>query len=889
MAKVKTTRYAFNRGLISPLALARVDLKRAALAAEISLNWMPRTLGSMMLRAGLQYIGATASNAASRSIDFVRSLSESHMLEFTTGAMRIWTDDALVTRPSVSGAVTNGDFDTDLSGWTDNDESGCTSVWVTGGYMGLTGNGTNRAIRDQAVTIVNADVGVENALRIVVERGPVQFRVGTTSGGDELIDQFELGTGTHSLAFTPTTNTFYIRFLSPLKRQVLVSSCNIESAGTVSITSPYLAADLSNIRAGTDSQSVDVMYFGCAGYQQRKVERRNDGRSWSVVLYQPEDGPFRNENTSTQTMTPSVLSGNGTLTSSVAFFHESHVGALFRLESIGQTVTTAMSSTTSTSSIRVTGTSTDRAFTIILSGLTATGNTVVLQRSFDDSTWVAVSGKSWTADTTENYTDGLENQVVYYRLTCTVYAGGTTTATLTISTGSIIGVCRVTAFTSATVVDMEVLAEFGATNATEYWSEGQWSDYRGWPTAATLYEGRLCWAGYDKVVLSESDAFEAFSPDTEGDSASINRSIGSGPLETINWLLPLQRLILGAQLSENSVRSTAFDEPLTPSNFNRKQCSTKGSAAVQAIRLGSRGMFAHRSGSRLFELEFDGTSGDYASQDMTVMNPEVLQPQVVRMAVQSMPDIRIHCVLSDGTAAVLVYDSAEKVQCWVKVDTDGEIEDVCVLPGVAGVYEDRVYYTVARTINSATVRFIEKWALESECQGGTLNKQADAFVVCTGGSTTLSGLSHLIGETVVCWANGKDLGEYTVNGSGEITVSETVSASGAVVGLGYTATWKSAKLGQTLSQHKNVDHLAPVLYNTHAQGLEMGADFDTMDNLPLMYQGTAVDPDRVYASYDEESQEFPGKWDVDARICLRATAPKPCTILAMTIQGQVDG
>jgi len=31
---------------------------------------------------------------------------------------------------------------------------------------------------------------------------------------------------------------------------------------------------------------------------------------------------------------------------------------------------------------------------------------------------------------------------------------------------------------------------------------------------------------------------------------------------------------------------------------------------------------------------------------------------------------------------------------------------------------------------------LEKWAKETECRGGTLNKQADAFLTYSGASTT---------------------------------------------------------------------------------------------------------------------------------------------------------
>lgn len=889
MARNELVRYAFNRGVISPLALARVDLKRAAFSAEQQENWMPRTLGPMMLRAGLGYKGASKGNQPARHIEFVRSLTSMHILEFTPGFMRVWTNDALLTRLATSAAVTNGDFTANINNWNDNDEGGATSAWVAGGFMGLTGNGTAAAIRDQVVAI-GTYVGVEHALHIWIERGPVTIRVGSAAGLDDYIEETTLKTGEHSLAFTPYVN-FNIRFMSRLERITLVESVAVEAAGVVSIDSPFGLldpTDLDNIRAGTDSLSVDVMFVGCIGWQPFRVERRASGRSWSIVWYAPDDGPYRIQNTSTQTLTPSVLTGNGTLTSSLPFFRTGHVGALFRVGSTGQTVTKSMTLLNdATNSIRVIGILTDRTITISLVGMTA-GRTVILEYSVDNATWIAVAGQSWTIDANVGYTDGLNNQIIFYRLRCSVVgAAGATAASLSIPTGTIIGVARVTGYTSTTVVDVEVLTSFGATTASTNWVESKWSDYRGWPTACALYEGRLAWGGFDTIAASVSDAFDDFNPDTIGDSGPINRTIGSGPMDSINWVLPLQRLILGAQLSEHSVRSNAFDEPLTPTNFNRKRCSGQGSSNVQAITIDSRGMFVQRGGSRVFEIAFDPETYDYGSKDITILNPEICKPMVKRMAMQRRPDTRLHCILSDGAAAVLVYDHAEQTMCWIKVTTDGTIEDVVVLPGVAGSDEDQVYYSVKRTLATGVVRYLEKWALESECQGGTLNKQADSFVT---GAGAVNGLGHLEGKTVILWkdgicpedANGA-IQTYTVT-AGAIAGQ---AATAWVVGLAYDALFKSAKLGQTLSKHKNIDTMAPILLNTHPKGLWYGPDFTNMDNLPLMYEGAAVDPNVIYPTYDVDAQSFPGTWDPDARLCLKAQAPRPCTVLAVVIDGQV--
>lgn len=861
-------------------------------------NWMPRVLGSMTLRPGLGYLGSIASNAAARFLRFVFSTSDKAKIELTNELMRVWVSDALISRGSVSSAITNGGFDSNLSGWTDADESGATSDWQAGGYMGLTGTSTNAAIRYQLVTLAAADQGDQHALRIVIQRGPVTLLVGSSVGGEQYLSA-ELQTGVHSLTFTPTGN-FYVQFQSRLARIVLVDSCNVESSGVMTLPTPWEASDLGNIRY---DQSGDVIFASCIGYTQRRIERRS-GNSWSVVQYLPEDGPFKTENVGPTTITPSALSGNITLTASASLFKSTHApstdnaGALFRITSSGQTVTaTATAQNTFTNEIRVTGVDAGRVFSITITGLSGSGSTVTLQRSLDseDGPWSDVA--SYTTDQAITYDDSLDNQIAWYRIGVKTgdYAAGTVVMTLTYTVGSIDGVVRITAYSSATSVSAEVLVSLGGTSATDVWAEGVWSDYRGWPGAVAFYEGRLGWAGKDAVALSISDAFASFDQETEGDSGPIYRTIGSGPVDVINWMLPMQRLILGAQGAEHSVRSTAFDEPLTPTNFNIKPASTQGSAAVGAVKIDSRGVYVQRGGSRVYELAFSPETYDYASVDLTQIVPEIGEPQIVRMDVQRQPDTRVHCVRSDGTAAILVYDKVENVLCWFTIDTDGDIEDVVVMPQGAGEKEDAVYYVIARSINGATVRYLERMAMLSECIGGTLNKQADSYITFTNGaaSTTVSGLSHLIGESVIVWQDGvcpedadDDPKQYTVSASGTITL-DTAATTG-IVGLPYEARWKGAKLGRVLGAHKNVESVGLVMAYTHPKGIEFGPDFTTMDNLPLVNEGAPVDEDEIYDAYDTDPITFPGGWSTDSRLCLRATAPRPVTVLAANITGDFN-
>lgn len=876
---------AFNRGIISPLALGRVDVKRVALAAETMVNWMPRTLGPMSLRPGLEYIGATESNAVAYQVPFIFSSTDTAVLELTDLKLRVWVDDALVTRAAVSTAVTNGTFDTDLASWTDADEGTATSVWRIGGYLDLLGDGTNAAIRKQTLTVAGGDQNVEHALRIVVTQGAALLRVGSTDGADDYISETTLLPGTHSLAFTPTGASVFVQLFNRDNYSTLVTSCVIEGAGVMSIPTNFDAADIAQLRY---DQSGDIVYLAEYEHKNARVERRAT-HSWSVVDFVVEDGPFRNDNLTPVTLTPSALIGEITLTASKSLFKSTNVGSLYKLTSTGQTVTKSLGTADVYSDpILVTGLSATRGFTINISGTWVA--TITLQRSVGDvGDWVDVTTYT-TNQASTVYNDSLDNQTIYYRIGISVgdYTSGTATAELAYAFGSITGVVKVTGYTSSTSVSAVVLRDLGALTATSNWAEGAWSERRGWPSAVALHEGRLWWAGKDKVWASVSDAFNSYDPDYEGDAGPINRSIGSGPVDSIAWLQSLQRLVVGAQAAEKVVKSSALDEPVTPTNFNMKDASTYGSSLVDSIKLDNSTLFVDRSIARLMELAIDTGLGNTTVTDLMSIVPEMGEPSIVRVAVQRRPDTRIHCVRSDGTVAVLVYDKVEDVKCWVEIETDGDIEDVVVMPGAAGTREDAVYYVVARSINGSTVRYREKLALLSECEGGTLNKQADAFYHWTGASsTTITGLTHLIGETVCCWANGKDLGTYTVSGAGEITISEAATA--AIVGLVYTADYKSTKLGTVtqvgsgLTRNKAAVQLALVLHNTHYQGLQYGTDFDHLDGLPLVEDGVATSADYIWSAYDNNPFPMNGTYDTDTRLCLRATAPRPCTVIAAVV------
>lgn len=667
MARQKGILRTFNRGIISSKALARTDLERTSQSAETMNNWMPRNLGSMMLRPGSAYLGQSASNNRAKYIPFVYANDDTALIEVTNQLVRVWESDSLVTRTAVTATITNGTFTGNITGWTDDSAGTGASAYAATNYLGLTGDGTNRGAAYQTITV--NETSTEHALAIEITRGPVTLRVGSSQGADDYIAAV-LDEGFHSLTLTPTGN-FTIQFENTREYEALINSVAIESSGVMTITAPWLTADLGLLRY---DQSGDIIFVACGkttddiGYKEYKIERRGAG-SWSVAKYLTDAGPFLPINTTTTTITPSAKAGDITLTASANLFESTDVDTLFKLVSNGQEVSEvdidATAADVFSDPIKVFGANNGRIFTVTIAD--RVNSTVTLQRCFTgpDGTYSDVS--TYTADSTFTYDDTLDNQEAWYRIGVKTADYGTDAIDVTLSypNGNIEGTVRITAYSSATSVSAITYNSLGGTDATVNWYEGRWSDHRGHPTEVMFIEGRLAWFGRGKVDISVSDDYYNFDTEVEGDSGTISRTIGSGPTDKVNWAVELDPPVFGTDGKEHVIRASSQNEILTPSNASVKGAfSTQGSAKVIGQKLDDSALYVQKGGNRLMQVVYD-VRLMYTSADLSRLYPESGGTGIEHIAVQRQPDTRIHCLRNDGTVALLVFDAAEEIACWV--------------------------------------------------------------------------------------------------------------------------------------------------------------------------------------------------------------------------------
>jgi hypothetical protein len=149
---------AWNRGLVSPKSLGRVDLDRTKLSAEVMNNWLPSTQGSMQLRPGTKYFGSSLNDTGAEYLEFVASTDDVALVELTHQKMRIWLGEdahelSLLSRPKVDTQVSLSD-----TGWSNASTGGAFATAATDVIPDMTGpttNGVTITASSQNTSVVN--------------------------------------------------------------------------------------------------------------------------------------------------------------------------------------------------------------------------------------------------------------------------------------------------------------------------------------------------------------------------------------------------------------------------------------------------------------------------------------------------------------------------------------------------------------------------------------------------------------------------------------------------------------------------------------------------------------------------------------------------------------
>ena len=457
------------------------------------------------------------------------------------------------------------------------------------------------------------------------------------------------------------------------------------------------------------------------------------------------------------------------------------------------------------------------------------------------------------------------------------------------------GYAKITGFTNTTNVTIEILTTLSASTATENWRLGAFSDTTGHPSTVTFFEQRLVFAGTTEqpqtVFFSKSGDYENMDANIGGtiaDSDAIIYTIASNQVNAIRFMTATRTLIIGTAGGEFSVSGGGSDVAITPTNILIKKQSNHGAANLDALAVGNVTLFMQRARRKMRELAYNFDVDGYIAPDMTILAEHITEGGISQMAYQQEPNQIIWLVRGDGELVGFTYQREQQVTAWHRHIFGGAFgsgkavcESVAVIPTDDTEYE--VYVIIKRTINGATKRYIEvlntfDFTNTDNTTFNFLDSQLDYNGSAT---TTISGLSHLEGQTVSILADGATHADKVVS-SGSISLDR--SATKVKVGLSYTSLLQTMRIdagardGTSQSKTKRIYEITIRLFES--VGVEVGPDLNNLERIPFRSSANAMNQGITPFTGDKEV-EFRGNYETDGFVFVRQTQPLPLTILSL--------
>ena len=277
----------------------------------------------------------------------------------------------------------------------------------------------------------------------------------------------------------------------------------------------------------------------------------------------------------------------------------------------------------------------------------------------------------------------------------------------------------ITAFTSVTVVTIEILIDMGSSSSSADWSLGAFSTTTGFPSCVSFFEQRLVFAGTinnpQTVYFSKSGDYESMDANIGGtiaDDDAIIYTIASNQVNAIRFMTSTRTLIIGTAGGEFTVSGGGDNNAVTPTNILIKKQSNHGAANVNAVSVGNATLFLQRAKRKIRELAYNFDVDGYQAPDLTILAEHITEGGIVEMAYQEEPLAILWCVRTDGELIALTYQREQEVVAWHRHILGGVfgtgnavVESVAVIPTDDSEYE--LYMIVKRTINGATARYVE--------------------------------------------------------------------------------------------------------------------------------------------------------------------------------------
>lgn len=503
-----------------------------------------------------------------------------------------------------------------------------------------------------------------------------------------------------------------------------------------------------------------------------------------------------------------------------------------------------------------------------------------------------------------------------------------------------------------------------------------------YPGTASYFEQRRLFGGSldqpDTNDYSRPGDQSNFSRSTQAQSDdAITETLAALRVNEIRHYVPGNDLLVltsGSEWRVNSGSDAAFEA----STLRQKPQSYWGCSHIRPLVIGNTVLYIPPNKSAVRTIGYSFQIDGYTGNEVSIMAAHLFRDHPASdWAFSRVPDPIITLVRDDGQVLCLTFNQEQEMVAWTHWDTLGKFEAVSSLPQANGEIDDAPYFVVRRTVNGNTVRYIERlhsrrfadvrdcffvdcglsydapvditsitsadpivitadahgfsngdqvdifdvvWTstfddLDNETQPDQLNTRryyvvnatANTFEIAkaSGGDpinasdadfpdgfsayveggtvrravTTVSALDHLEGCEVVILADGNVISGKTVSG-GSITLSRP--ASRVHVGLKMIADLEPLDLeppggGTVQGLLKRV--IGAVVRFNRSRGLFIGPNNANLVEMKQRENEAMGDPTALLTGDKEVT--FDSEWGTDGRMFLRQRYPLPFTVLAI--------
>ena len=844
MARVAVQLTNFTGGELSPRLDGRNDLGKYPNGCKTLENFVIFPHGSAARRSGTQFIAEVKdSSKKTRLIPFEFSTTQTYMLEFGDQYMRVYKDE---------GSVLEGD------------------KTITG--------------------ITQANPAVVTASSHGYSNGD-EVLISGVSGMTEVNNK-------RFLVADKTTNTFELQDKDGV--DINSSGFTAYTSGGVSnkvfeISTPYLEAELFDLKF---AQSADVMYITHPNHEVEKLSRTGH-TSWTLADVDFTDGPYLDDNITTTTLNPGSASvgtgvavvasattgingGDGFLATDVGRlirFRDGHMKITARTDTTNITVEIieALGSSSASTDFALgafsdtTGHPTCVTFfeqRLVFAGTTDQPQTIFFSKSGDYENMNENRGGTIADDDAIIYTIA-SNQVNAIRFM---------TATRTLIIGTAGGEFAVSGGgTDVAITPTNILIKKQSNHGS--------ANVDAIPAGnATLFLQRA------KRIVRELaynfDVYGYISPDL----TILAEHISEGGLTQLSYQQEPNQIIWGTR-SDGELIGLTYQREQQVVAWHRHIFGGKfGEATITVtdfsnIANDTKIILTKSDGtSTTFNSATSSTTGKFhttSSNNQTATNLKTLvDADSDFTATVSSNVVTIKEATPEGTG-FLIITSGDKTRLASTNEAKTICESVATIPTDSSEYQ--TYVINKRTINGTTRRYVEyiheyNFDETDDTSFNFLDSQLEYSGTAV---TSVSGLSHLEGQTVSVLANGATHPNKIVS-SGSITLER--SSTKVKVGLAYTSLLQTMRLdagsqdGTSQGKTKRIFDIAIRLFESI--GVEVGPDLNNMERIPFRSSADPMDSGLAVFTGDKEV-EFRGNYETDGFIFVRQSQPLPLTILSL--------